>query len=100
MGKPWADIPIMLHYPQNPKRTQSGLRYCDLYFVLRASFDRASKSQKWSNMTKYLPELGQGPTPTIKKEYGGLSSTRLGKGEGDERLERGAKPKGLITREY
>jgi hypothetical protein len=37
--------------------------------------------------------------PTTKEEYGGLSSTRFGKGEGDERLERGAKPKGLIPRE-
>jgi hypothetical protein len=35
----------------------------------------------------------------MKKEYGGLSSTRLGKGEGDERLERGAKIKGLSPRE-
>jgi hypothetical protein len=33
------------------------------------------------------------------KENGGLSSTRLGKGEGAERLERGAKPKGLSPRE-
>jgi len=31
----------------------------------------------------------------MKKEYGGLSSTRLGKGEVDERLERGAKLEGL-----
>jgi hypothetical protein len=35
----------------------------------------------------------------MKKEYGGLSSTRLGKGRGDERLERGAKIKSLKPRE-
>jgi hypothetical protein len=33
------------------------------------------------------------------KENGGLNSTRLGKGEGVERLERGVKPKGLSPRE-
>jgi hypothetical protein len=33
------------------------------------------------------------------KENGGLSSTRLGKGEGAERLEIGVKPKGLSPRE-
>jgi hypothetical protein len=31
----------------------------------------------------------------MKKEYGGLNSTRLGKGRGVERLERGAKHKSL-----
>jgi hypothetical protein len=33
------------------------------------------------------------------KKNGGLRSTRLGKGEGVERLERGVKPKSLIPRE-
>jgi hypothetical protein len=36
--------------------------------------------------------------PTTKKEYGGLNSTRLGKREGDERLEIGTKLKSLIPR--
>jgi hypothetical protein len=31
---------------------------------------------------------------------GDYASTRLGKGEGDERLERGTKLKGLSPREY
>jgi hypothetical protein len=35
----------------------------------------------------------------MKKEYGGISSTRLGKGRGAERLERGAKIKSLNSRE-
>jgi hypothetical protein len=34
-----------------------------------------------------------------RKSDGGRSSTRLGKGEGFERLERGAKIKGLSPRE-
>jgi len=34
-----------------------------------------------------------------RKSYGGLRSTRMGKGEGSERLERGAKTKGLIPSE-
>jgi hypothetical protein len=33
------------------------------------------------------------------KENGGLSSTRMGRGEGVDRMERGAKPKGLSPRE-
>jgi hypothetical protein len=33
------------------------------------------------------------------KENGGIRSTKMGKGEGDERLERGAKSRGLIPRE-
>jgi hypothetical protein len=33
------------------------------------------------------------------KENGGLNSTRMGKGEGVERLEREANPKGLSPRE-
>jgi hypothetical protein len=32
----------------------------------------------------------------MKKEYGGLSSTRMGKGRGVERLGKGAKLEGLI----
>jgi hypothetical protein len=34
----------------------------------------------------------------MKKEHGGLSSTRLGKGEGVERLEIGTKIKSLSPR--
>jgi hypothetical protein len=37
--------------------------------------------------------------PTTIKDNGGLNSTRLGKGEGAERLEIRAKPRGLIPRE-
>jgi hypothetical protein len=56
---PWNIIPILLHYPPKPKK---GSSFHDFHFALRSIFDKLSKSQKQSNMTKCSSKLGQGPT--------------------------------------
>jgi hypothetical protein len=51
--------------PKTQKGPKSGPRFRNLRFVWHSIFDRLSKSQNWSNMTKYLPKLGQGPTVMV-----------------------------------
>jgi hypothetical protein len=56
----------LFHLLAQGKTQGSTLQQCrprfqgDLYFVLRSIFDRLSKSQNRSNLTKNLPKLGQG----------------------------------------
>ena len=59
MGKPTGRHPFPITYSQKPKR---GPSFRNFFFALRFVFDRLSKSQKWSIMTKCSSRLGQGPT--------------------------------------
>jgi hypothetical protein len=58
MGKPTGrhPFPITLF----PKRIQKGSSFHNFHSTLCSIFDKLSKSQKWSNMTKCSSKLGQG----------------------------------------
>jgi hypothetical protein len=61
MGKPMGrhPFPITLS-PKTQKGPKKGSSFHDFRFALRSIFDKLSKSQKWSNMTKCSSKLGQG----------------------------------------
>ena len=63
MGKPMGQHlnPITLS-PKTQKGPKKGSSFHDFRFALHSIFDKLSKSQKWSNMTKCSLKLGQGTT--------------------------------------
>jgi hypothetical protein len=61
MGKPTGRHPFSITLsPKTQKGPKNGSSFHDFHFAFHSIFDKMSKSQKWSNMTKCSSKLGQG----------------------------------------